>query len=73
MTFVVEGLARPLAIVGDSMFAASMGGGGVSYADALENNRAKILTLPAETIICPGHGPLTTVGKEKRENPFFAG
>ena len=73
MTFFVEGLARPLAIVGDSMFAASMGGGGVSYADALENNLEKILTLPEHTVVCPGHGPLTTVGKEKAENPFFAG
>ena len=73
LTYVVSGLARPVAIVGDSMFAASMGGGAVSYADALRNNLEKILTLPDETIVCPGHGPLTTVGKEKRENPFFAG
>ncbi|MGI8435791.1 MAG: MBL fold metallo-hydrolase [Chthoniobacterales bacterium] len=73
MTFFIEGLARPVAIVGDSMFAASMGGGSVSYEDALQNNLQKILTLPDETIVCPGHGPLTTVGKEKRENPFFAG
>lgn len=73
MTYVVTGLARPVAIVGDSLFAASMGGGAVSYDDAVRNNREKILTLPEETIVCPGHGPLTTVGKEKRENPFFAG
>ena len=71
MTFVVTGLSRPLAIVGDSLFAGSMGGGNVSYEDALRNNREKILTLPDETIVCPGHGPLTTVGKEKRDNPFF--
>lgn len=73
ITYVVTGLARPIAIVGDSLFAASMGGGAVSYGDAIRNNREKILTLPDETIVCPGHGPLTTVGKEKRENPFFAG
>ena len=72
LTYVVTGLSRPIAIVGDSLFAASMGGGAVSYEDALRNNREKILTLPDETIVCPGHGPLTTVGKEKRENPFFA-
>ncbi len=72
LTYVVRGLARPVAIVGDSMFAGSMGGGAVSYADALRNNLEKILTLPDNTIVCPGHGPLTTVGKEKRENPFFA-
>jgi glyoxylase-like metal-dependent hydrolase (beta-lactamase superfamily II) len=72
LTYVITGLSRPIAIVGDSLFAGSMGGGAVSYEDALRNNREKILTLPDETIVCPGHGPLTTVGKEKRENPFFA-
>jgi glyoxylase-like metal-dependent hydrolase (beta-lactamase superfamily II) len=71
ITFVVAGLARPVAIVGDAIFAGSMGGGGISYADALANNRKKILTLPDDTIICPGHGPLTTVGEEKRHNPFY--
>jgi hydroxyacylglutathione hydrolase len=72
-TFVVYGLAHPVAIVGDSLFAGSMGGGNVSYADAVRNNLEKILTLPNETIICPGHGPMTTVGKEKKHNAFFAG
>jgi hydroxyacylglutathione hydrolase len=72
ITYVVTGLARTIAIVGDSLFAGSMGGGNVSYQDALKNSREKILTLPDETIVCPGHGPLTTVGKEKRDNPFFA-
>lgn len=71
-TFVCTGLARPIAIVGDSMFAGSMGGGGVSYKDAVQNNLEKILTLPDETIICPGHGPMTSVGEEKAHNPFFA-
>jgi len=72
MTFVCTGLARPIAIVGDSMFAGSMGGGSVSYKDAVKNNLEKILTLPDETIVCPGHGPMTSVGEEKRHNPFFA-
>lgn len=73
MTYVVTGLARPVAIVGDSLFAGSMGGGNVSYEDAVGNNLEKILTLPDETIVCPGHGPMTTVGEEKIHNPFFAG
>jgi glyoxylase-like metal-dependent hydrolase (beta-lactamase superfamily II) len=73
ITYVVTGLARPIAIVGDSLFAGSMGGGNVSYQEALRNNLEKILTLPDETIICPGHGPITTVGEEKAHNPFFAG
>jgi len=71
-TFVVHGLAHPVAIVGDSLFAGSMGGGGISYASAVKNNLEKILTLPDDTIICPGHGPMTTVGEEKEHNPFFA-
>ncbi len=72
ITFVVTGLARPVAVVGDSIFAGSMGGGGVSYPDALKNNLEQILTLPANTVICPGHGPLTSVGEEQENNPFFA-
>jgi hydroxyacylglutathione hydrolase len=71
-TFVVTGLSRPVAVVGDSLFAGSMGGGGVSYADAVKNNLEKILILPNDTIICPGHGPMTSVGEEKKHNPFFA-
>ena len=71
ITYVVHGLERPVAVVGDAIFAGSMGGGLVSYADALSNNREQILTLPDEAVLCPGHGPLTTVGEEKRHNPFF--
>lgn len=72
MTYVIHGLAKPVAVVGDSLFAGSMGGGMVSYDDAVRNNLEKILTLPNETVLCPGHGPVTTVGEEKGHNPFFA-
>jgi glyoxylase-like metal-dependent hydrolase (beta-lactamase superfamily II) len=72
VTYVVTGLAKRLAIVGDAMFAGSMGGGAVSYEEALRTNRESILTLPDDTVLCPGHGPLTTVGEEKLHNPFFA-
>jgi glyoxylase-like metal-dependent hydrolase (beta-lactamase superfamily II) len=72
ITYVVHGLARPVAVVGDAMFAGSMGGGMISYQDALKTNREQILTLPDDTILCPGHGPMTTVGEEKIHNPFFA-
>lgn len=70
-TYVVRGLERPVAVVGDALFASSMGGGIVSYADALATNRKEIFTLPDDTIIAPGHGPLTTVGWEKQHNPFY--
>lgn len=72
ITYFVQGLALPVAIVGDSMFAASMGGGVVSYEAALRNNREQVLTLPESTILCCGHGPLTSVGEQKVSNPFFA-
>ena len=71
ITYIISGLTKPVAIVGDAVFAGSMGGGSISYVDALGNNRKKILTLPNETVLCPGHGPLTTVGEEKLHNPFF--
>jgi glyoxylase-like metal-dependent hydrolase (beta-lactamase superfamily II) len=71
ITFVIKGLNRPVAVVGDAMFAGSMGGGMVSYVEALDTNRRSIFSLPDETVLCPGHGPLTTVGEQKRHNPFF--
>jgi len=71
ITYVITGLVRRLAVVGDALFAASMGGGAVSYEEALRTNRKEIFSLPDDTVICPGHGPLTTVGEQKRHNPFF--
>lgn len=70
-SYLVTGLKKPVVVVGDALFAASMGRGNVSYRDALANNRRAIFTLPDETVIAPGHGPLTTVGLEKRNNPFY--
>ena len=70
-TYVIEGLGRPVAIVGDSLFCCSQGGARSAYAEALEHNRREVFSLPEETVLCPGHGPLTTVGGEKRHNPFF--
>ena len=70
-TYVVTGLARPVAIVGDALFAGSMGGGMVSYSDALETNRQQIFTLADNTVVCPGHGPMSSVDEEKQHNPFY--
>lgn len=71
-TYHVTGLAQDLAVVGDALFAGSMGGAKVDYAGALRTNREEIFGLPPDTVLCPGHGPLTTVGWESRWNPFFA-
>jgi glyoxylase-like metal-dependent hydrolase (beta-lactamase superfamily II) len=72
ITWVINGLQRPVAIVGDALFAGSMGGGMASYQDALNTNRREIFSLPGNTILCPGHGPMTTIAEEKAHNPFFA-
>ncbi len=71
LSYFIQGLQKPLVIVGDALFAGSMGGAAYAYQEALRNNREKILALPEETVICPGHGPLSTVGEERAHNPFF--
>ena len=63
--------APHVAIVGDAIFAGSMGKGNDSWELARQKVREQILTLPADTLLCPGHGPLTTVEEEKQHNPFF--
>ncbi len=60
-----------IAFVGDAIFAGSMGNGNGAWDLARQKVREQILSLPAETLICPGHGPLTTVAEEKEHNPFF--
>ncbi len=71
ITYVIHGLQRPLAIVGDAIFAGSIGGGKTSYQQALQTNRQLIQNLPEETILAPGHGPLSTLAEEKHFNPFL--
>ena len=60
------------AIVGDAIFAGSIGRGNQSWDLAKQKVNEQIFSLPPETLICPGHGPLTTVAEEKAHNPFFA-
>src|ERR1041384_2886200 len=59
------------AIVVDAIFAASMGRGNQSWDLAKGKVKENIFSLPPETLLCPGHGPFTTVGQEKANNPFF--
>jgi glyoxylase-like metal-dependent hydrolase (beta-lactamase superfamily II) len=69
-------LTGEMAFVGDLIFAGSIGRTdlpGGSYDDLIRAVREKIFTLPDETVLFPGHGPATTVGEEKRSNPFFTG
>lgn len=63
-----------MAFVGDVLFAGSIGRTdfpGGSYNQLIQSVREKIFTLPGETVVYPGHGPETTVERERRTNPFF--
>lgn len=74
VTYVVRGWpggAPAVAIVGDAIFAGSVGRGNQSWELARQAVKDQILSLPPETLLCPGHGPLTTVGEETAHNPFF--
>jgi len=70
-SYIISGLDEPVAIVGDSLFCCSQGGASSNYATALANNRLKLLSLRRNTIVCPGHGPMSTIGEEQDHNPFF--
>ena len=63
--------APHVAMVGDAIFAGSIGRGNQSWELARQKVREQILTLPPNTLLCPGHGPLTTVAEERAHNPFF--
>lgn len=71
-TFVIDGLEKPVAFVGDALFAGSMGKARVSYEAALKTCADEIFSLADDTLLFCGHGPATTVKQEKRGNPFFA-
>jgi glyoxylase-like metal-dependent hydrolase (beta-lactamase superfamily II) len=61
-------------IAGDTLFAGSIGRTdlpGGSYEKILHSLHQRVLALPDETIVVPGHGPLTTIGEERESNPFL--
>ena len=70
-SFLFEGREPPLCIVGDALFAGSVGGCAGDYQRSLQCVREHLLSLPPETVLCPGHGPVTTVAEERAHNPFF--
>jgi hydroxyacylglutathione hydrolase len=62
-------------IAGDTLFAGSIGRTdlpGGSMTKILHSLHDTVLALPDETVVVPGHGPLTTIGEERQTNPFLA-
>jgi len=61
-------------IAGDTLFAGSIGRTdlpGGSYKKIIESLHERVLALPDETVVVPGHGELTTIGQERHSNPFL--
>ncbi len=65
-----------VAFVGDALFAGSIGRTdlpGGDTATLLASIRDRLLSLPDDTVVYPGHGPETTIGRERATNPFLTG
>jgi len=61
-------------IAGDTLFAGSIGRTdlpGGSYPKILRSLHDTVLALPDDTVVIPGHGPITTIGNERETNPFL--
>lgn len=70
--YLIEGLEKPVCVVGDALFAGSIGGcPPEAYQSAIARLRQGVFSLSDETLLLPGHGPATTVGEERVSNPFF--
>lgn len=68
------GAGAPWLFAGDTLFAGSIGRTdlwGGSYPEIIRSIRLKLLTLPEDTIVFPGHGPSTTLAEERESNPFL--
>jgi len=67
-------LGEGVVFSGDTLFQFSIGRAdfpGASYEQEVNSIRTKLLTLPDETTVLPGHGPNTTIGIERKVNPFL--
>jgi len=63
-----------LLIAGDTLFAGSIGRTDLPGGDSeqiIDSIQSRLLALPDETKVLPGHGPGTTIGSERRGNPYL--
>ncbi len=68
--------AQQKLIAGDTLFAGSIGRTdlpGGSFEKIMSSLRQRVLALPDDTLVIPGHGPLTSIGEERESNPFLTG
>jgi len=73
VVYVYEGAGPWIVFVGDVIFQGSVGRHDFpdgNLKQLVESIHQKLFTMPDDTILLPGHGPATTVGEEKQENPF---
>ena len=73
LTFHLED-DRPILFTGDTLFQNSIGRTdlpGGSMPDILKSIESRLMTYEDETLVIPGHGPYTTIGREKADNPFL--
>jgi len=64
----------PMLLAGDALFQGSIGRTdlpGGNHQQLIASIQNELFCLPEQTVVCPGHGPSTTIGHEKKTNPFF--
>ncbi len=74
VTFLVPTEQGPQLFTGDTLFMGSIGRTdlwGGDYGQILKSIKDKLLPLAEETVVHPGHGPSSTIGREKKRNPFL--
>ena len=75
VVFITIGFEPSQVFGGDVLFAGSVGRTdfpGCSFAELKRSIHDKLYPLPDDTVVLPGHGPPTTIGKEKKSNPYVA-
>jgi hydroxyacylglutathione hydrolase len=73
-SFALEDAGRTTLFTGDTLFAGAVGRwdlGGTSLTDIVRSIRTKLLDHADDALVVPGHGPSTTIGIERRENPYL--
>jgi hydroxyacylglutathione hydrolase len=74
VSFALDLGDRTILLTGDTLFRGAVGRwdlGGTSLADIVRSIKTKLFPYPDDTVVIPGHGPVTTIGTEKRENPYL--